>query len=304
MRIRTIKPEFWRSKDVARLSLNARLLFIGLWSYVDDNGVGWDELASIAGDLYADDLVYGDTRATLAMVSRGLQQLSEAHLIVRYTVDDPASDYNGRHLLQVTGWGKHQKIDKPSLGHRYPEFSGETADLSAPELPVFDSSSRDPRETLAPGTGEQGNRGTGEQRTTGRSAHADTPVRPEVEALCDHLADRIEQNGSKRPRITKGWRDAARLLLDRDDRDLDQAHLLIDWCQGDEFWRSNVLSMPTFREQYDRLRLAAQRKNHPSSKLDSQGEILARERALAAAYDAEASGHAARGLTVVEGQLA
>ena len=40
MRIRTIKPEFWRSDDITALGWATRLLFIGLWSYVDDNGVG------------------------------------------------------------------------------------------------------------------------------------------------------------------------------------------------------------------------------------------------------------------------
>ena len=39
MRIRSIKPEFWTSDDVAQHDWNTRLLFIGLWSYVDDNGV-------------------------------------------------------------------------------------------------------------------------------------------------------------------------------------------------------------------------------------------------------------------------
>ena len=44
MRIRTVKPEFWRSEDVSRLPVADRLLFIGLWSYVDDNGVGVDRV--------------------------------------------------------------------------------------------------------------------------------------------------------------------------------------------------------------------------------------------------------------------
>lgn len=83
--------------------------------------------------------------------------------------------------------------------------------------------------------------------------------RPDVEAICLHLADWIERNGSKRPTITKAWRDAARLMLDRDDRTAEQVMRAIDWCQQDEFWRANVLSMPTLRKQYDRLRLAAQR---------------------------------------------
>lgn len=42
MRIRNIKPEFWRSQDITALDKSARLTFIGLWNYVDDNGVGLD----------------------------------------------------------------------------------------------------------------------------------------------------------------------------------------------------------------------------------------------------------------------
>src|SRR5687768_12953988 len=52
MRIRNIKPEFWRSVDVKSLSPEDRLLFIGLWSYVDDNGVGVDDHRQIAADLF------------------------------------------------------------------------------------------------------------------------------------------------------------------------------------------------------------------------------------------------------------
>lgn len=85
------------------------------------------------------------------------------------------------------------------------------------------------------------------------------PERPEVEHLCKLLADAIEANGSKRPTVTQGWRDAARLLLDKDGRTAEQVARAIAWSQGDEFWRSNILSMPTLRRQYDRLRLAAQR---------------------------------------------
>lgn len=83
---------------------------------------------------------------------------------------------------------------------------------------------------------------------------ADAP-RADVEDLCELLATLIESNGSKRPTITRGWRDAARLMLDRDARPLDEARQLIQWSQGDAFWSSNVLSMPKFREQYDKLRL-------------------------------------------------
>jgi hypothetical protein len=89
-------------------------------------------------------------------------------------------------------------------------------------------------------------------------------VRDDVESLCRHLADLIERNGSKRPTITQRWHDAARLMLDRDDRTFDQVWRAIEWSQADEFWRTNVLSMPTLREKYDQLRLAAQRSSSSS----------------------------------------
>jgi len=83
--------------------------------------------------------------------------------------------------------------------------------------------------------------------------------RPDVERLCAHLAERITANGSRPPAITAKWRDAARLLVDRDGITEEQAHLAIDWCQDHEFWRANILSMPKLREKYDQLRQQARR---------------------------------------------
>jgi hypothetical protein len=94
-----------------------------------------------------------------------------------------------------------------------------------------------------------------------KEADASSCPRSDVERCCQHLAQRIADNGSKRPRITQKWRDAARLMIDTDGRTETQVIAAIDWCQNDEFWRSNILSMPKLRERYDQLRLAAQRTN-------------------------------------------
>lgn len=83
--------------------------------------------------------------------------------------------------------------------------------------------------------------------------------RPEIESLCSLLADEIEGNGAKRPVITKRWRDACRLMIDRDGRTPEQIEKAIRWSQGHEFWRSNILSMPKLREKYETLRLQASR---------------------------------------------
>ncbi|UBV14846.1 hypothetical protein [Mycolicibacterium fortuitum] len=167
MRIRSIKPEFWRSQDISAFEdWGIRLLFIGLWSYVDDNGVGLDRVALIAADLFADDLER-DPSETFAKVSRGLQQLAEAKRIERYTFEDKS-------YLFVNGWADHQRIDHPNAP-RYPLPDGTIAHPTS-EKPTRSrastKSSRKPREKLAPGTGEQRNRGTGEQESASRSARA------------------------------------------------------------------------------------------------------------------------------------
>lgn len=149
MRIRSIKPEFWRSDDIDALSIPDRLLFIGLWSYVDDNGVGLCSLKDIVGDLFAGDMTR-DSQETLQRVSEGLRTLSRHGLIEVYRVDD--KDY-----LHITHWSDHQVINHPAKA-RYPlPDKG-----SEPPLMLFTETLKRPSgESLAwnRGTGEQGNRG-------------------------------------------------------------------------------------------------------------------------------------------------
>lgn len=91
-----------------------------------------------------------------------------------------------------------------------------------------------------------------------------TIQRDDVESLCTLLADLVEANGSKRPKISDKWRTDARLLLDRDGRTVDQVQAAIRWSQNDEFWMRNILSMGNLRKHYDRMRLAASAKRSQS----------------------------------------
>lgn len=97
---------------------------------------------------------------------------------------------------------------------------------------------------------------------------------PTISDLCSHLADWVESNGSKRPTITDRWHTACRLMIERDGRTPDQIRNAIDWCQGDEFWRSNVMSMPKLREKFDQLRLAAKRPNRESAQMSKARRAL------------------------------
>ena len=84
--------------------------------------------------------------------------------------------------------------------------------------------------------------------------------RPDVDQLCELLHAQLSANGVQAT-IGEQWRTAARLLLDRDRRPLAEALRLITWSTAHHFWSTNVLSMPTFRKQYDKLRL--QEKSEP-----------------------------------------
>lgn len=137
MRIRTVKPKFWRSDDIDVLDWETRLLFIALWSYVDDNGVGVDRLANIAADMFAGDMAR-DPIDTLAKVSRGLQALSDAGRLMRYIVD-------GKPYLSIVNFDVHQKIDKPNSPRFPPPDAATSANVVV--TPEIATPSRESRET-------------------------------------------------------------------------------------------------------------------------------------------------------------
>lgn len=153
MRIRSIKPEFWRSDDINAMCIEDRLLFIGLWSYVDDNGVGIDRVSDVCADLFAHDLSVSP-HDTLMRTHAGLNRLHEQGVIDRYRVD-------GKQFLHIVTWDEHQRINRPSPG-RYPRPYGEN---STP-VKAFSEDSLRTHEDSLPGAGEQGNRGAEEQRKT------------------------------------------------------------------------------------------------------------------------------------------
>lgn len=96
-----------------------------------------------------------------------------------------------------------------------------------------------------------------------KPAPTEQELRPDVEQVCNHLADRIEGNGCKRPVVTDKWRKAARSMLDKENKTSQQIINAINWCQDSDFWCGNIMSMVKLRRQWDVLRLQAARENKP-----------------------------------------
>jgi len=107
-RIRTIKPEFPQSDSIGKVSREARLLFIQLWTIADDVGRARASSRVLASILYPFD---EDARG---LIEVWLVELEREELIRRYEVD-------GTQYLDIPKWLKHQKIDRPSKS-RLPAF--------------------------------------------------------------------------------------------------------------------------------------------------------------------------------------
>lgn len=147
-RIRTIKPEFWDSPSTAKAGPWARLLFIALWNWADDYGRGTANLKELEGFAFPNDCAFTDMHGRSANFRALVAEVAACFGVVFYTVD-------GRPYFEIPTWEEHQRNERRAKQSKYP--SSQVADAVA-EIPCSDS---DAPNISGPGTGEQGNRGTG-----------------------------------------------------------------------------------------------------------------------------------------------
>lgn len=125
-RIRSVKPEFFRSEELAPLSRDARLAFIGLWTIADDEGYYAYHPKILAADLYP-----LDDDVSAADVEKWIQELVDAGEVCLFEVA-------GKRFLHVVRWAEYQKVDHK--GRRA------TPDCPKPHHRGSDEPSPDPRE--------------------------------------------------------------------------------------------------------------------------------------------------------------
>lgn len=97
-RIRTIKPELWTDERLTECSLSARLLFIGMLNFADDNGNMRNSPKRLKMQVFPADNI--DTTPLLA-------ELLAQGVVVDYSV-------NEERFLHIKGFKKHQVINRPS----------------------------------------------------------------------------------------------------------------------------------------------------------------------------------------------
>lgn len=97
-RIRTIKPEIWTDERLTECSVSARLLFIGMLNFSDDNGNQAYSAKRLKMQIFPADVI--DTQPLL-------DELLTQGLIIEYSV-------SGEKFLHIKGFRTHQVINRPS----------------------------------------------------------------------------------------------------------------------------------------------------------------------------------------------
>jgi len=151
-RIRTIKPEFWVDDQMVELPFEARLLFVGLWNFVDDEGLIEFKPKRIKMQVFPSDDVDVQTHLD-SLISTG-----------RLTVLD--SDQGP--LLWVTNWSRHQMVNRPTPT----KFTGLPAPFSVSAHGVLSESS------VLKGKERKGKEGNGRE----------IPIPPDWKPTAEHVA--------------------------------------------------------------------------------------------------------------------
>jgi hypothetical protein len=134
-RTRMYRPEFWTSDQVVDCSRDARLTFLGLLNFCDDNGIHPASARRLRIKIFPSDLIND------GQVTTWVNELLTVGLLALYDADETL-------YLVVTGWNRHQKIDKPTYRHPLP--TGSVGIKFSDELRrAFDESSPSPRRLLA-----------------------------------------------------------------------------------------------------------------------------------------------------------
>ena len=155
-RIRTIKPEFFTSPDTAKASIEARLFYIALWCWADDWGIGEANMNALLGFAFPE-----DDEKTRKEIQSLCKEVANTYGTLFY-------ENNGRYFYAIPTWEDHQRTQRraqrrnPTPDDPESQPDKRIHEKHAPSV-FTQGTSESTQGNDQEGTGEQGNRGTGEQ---------------------------------------------------------------------------------------------------------------------------------------------
>lgn len=212
------------------LSDRAVRLYGVIYGYVGENDRAWPLQSTLADDL----------GCSLSSLKTALKELVDIGAVVRTPrYRDDSNEIIGcwYEIAVQNPKGVASPLANPSQPVGYPLASPLATDIDTLELDTSKSNVVTPAEP-----------------PTATPQKPSKTYAPEVYELNNHLCQLIDYNGS---RVPKGGELDMDKLLRIDKRDAAEVRAVINWCQENSFWRSNILSAAKLRKQYDTLRLQA-----------------------------------------------
>lgn len=101
-RIRTIKPKFWDDTKIGKLSRDARLLYIGLWTFSDDIGV-------VIGDtIWLKSKIFPYDQIQIQQFEKWIMELVRNGFICLLS-------YKSERFIYLPNFTRHQVINRPNV---------------------------------------------------------------------------------------------------------------------------------------------------------------------------------------------
>jgi len=112
------------------------------------------------------------------------------------------------------------------------------------------------------------------ERKREEEAKASSPetVRPDIDGIIQGFSELLKANDVKH-KPGKNWHDAARLLIDKDGYTPEQIMYVARFATTDEFWKSNILSIPKLRDKFESLKIKAQAQARPKPSTGAQARL-------------------------------
>lgn len=232
-RIRTIKPEFFTSADIVKLTPLARLFYVSLWCEADRAGyLKWDtdtlKMRYLGGDQ-----VDIETLAS-ELFSRGL--------VVLY-VDEDGTEY-----AEIPSFTQHQVINNreaPSvLASRVKEACTRVLAEGKEGREGKEGKGRELVRQKAPDAPPEE---VAEKRTRRRGTDDDYKTARWMYGLV------LTVNATAKQPNFDVWADEVRLIREIDGRTHSEICELFQWAKRDSFWCANIQSPSKLRDKWDQL---------------------------------------------------
>lgn len=176
MRIRTIKPEFYRHEGIAELPYETRILFVGLWGLCDSQGRFEWRPKRIKVEVFPYDTQRGNGEAM--DVSPMLHELEQGKFLFRYEVE-------GKAYGQIPSFLKHQRLSgkEAQCSGRLPAPPDSIKNFPLPITPQ-------PRRKQLGSDGEPQDQGIGIKEQGSRNKPKKT-TRPTEKEFIDYLLEKL-----------------------------------------------------------------------------------------------------------------